>query len=338
MASRYECRVRHLTVSMHVRRKRDRLLDLPRFLTLIEADPKSRDPLPIDGRHVLRLEDIQIEPARGIASLLISCSDKDGRDATYTDWGTFARRRFRKKATEGIGSSAHLVISLDHDPHKPMLHPALLEESEGLHRARIEHFINSLAAACVPGALSVPALGGGQNGKKEETARFRMDVYNDRALKELADEVKLREVVVVGAGEPDPEFHMTEQPVVRFRVDGTAGIDSAKQVISRAWQKSKQRIPGLRHMSVHLERADGHGATLRVDSEKDDALAEAFQKIDTLKDFAKPLEDAPEKFVPELVARMRGTLLTRVGKCSQASEVANPADAHEEPQAALQPA
>jgi hypothetical protein len=341
MKSRFECRVRHLTVSFHVKRKRERLLDLPDLLDALSGSDARLKPHSMDGRHFLCLEEMQIATDRRTATLLISCSDKDGRDAIFADLSTFKRRRLKKRDGEGVGSSAHPVIALAHEPTAPMLHPAVLEEASGLNRDRVEKFLNELAAIHIPDAITIPARAATPAKKqKDEIARIRFDIHNDRALRDQVDAVRLREIVVVGNEAMDPDFHMTEAQILRFKILGSEGaLSRADAKIARVRERVAAWLPGSHRMVMHLDRADGHGTTVRVDSETDDPFAEAFQRIDTLTNFQNPLEDAAEHIVVEIEREMVSVLKSRLADEADNVEAAGGVtDAHEKAESAFQPA
>lgn len=317
MAAINECRLRHLTASFHIRRKKQRLLDLGLCLKLISESPGCKNALSIDGRHVLRLDDIQIDRQRKIAFLLVSCADLMGRDATYTNIENFARRRFPKMPREGVGTSAHLAISLEADPMSPDMHPAVVEEIEGLHRSNIEKFINRLIAEQIPHLgiqttreevqeLRAP-------GSTEVPARFRLDIFADQDIRRLADHIRVQEVRVTQSAPIDSEYFMIEDNIVRLRVKNFQGFDEMKAAISDAWKRARERLPGTKHkMAMSVQRPDGKSVSIRVEDEKSDIFAEAFQKIDTISDFSDPLPSAPESLHPELSRRMEAVVKARL--------------------------
>jgi hypothetical protein len=319
--------VRHISIALHVRRKKVRLLDLPPLLSALMRSAECRQPLQMDGRHVLKLEDMQIDEKRQWATLLISCADSEGRDATYADLKTFKRRRVPKYDSEGVGTSAHLVISLNEEIDKPRFHPALLEEAEGLYRGRVEQFLNQLTSTYLPKELQVIPDTSKKRRKssepKDEEARLRLDIYNDKPVGELASLINLKEIEVHGSDEVDPEYHFIQEHVMRFKVKGPSILDGARNLIAGAWKRTSETFPKGRRMLLRIERPDGSPTTIRVDSAQDDALAERFQRVDTLDDFKKPLEAAPEKIRTELKEKMIEQLRGRI-VAAKASEIDEP--------------
>lgn len=318
MPSRFEVRARHAVVALHVRRSRDRLFDAAPYFRAIQNEPACREPMDMDGRHTLKLEGDNVDELERTATFLISCCDSHGRDATYADRTHFTRRHFPLKPNEGIGSSAHVVISLDHQAGMPNCHPAVIEEAAALHRSRIQDFFNKLFERNLASLITISHSSKSKAKKGEDsTLRIRFDVFNDEDLSKLADKINLSEVLIYGNSILDSEYYITEEKSLRFRMSPVSGIENMRRIVSRAVERAKIEIGGALRINMRVQRPDSTSTTIRALDENSDVFAEAFQKIDQLTGFRAPLKDAPEKIVTEIQQKIASVLLNRIAPRSK---------------------
>ncbi|HKR86949.1 MAG TPA: hypothetical protein VJS38_02145 [Phenylobacterium sp.] len=108
------------------------------------ADQKLPPKLFDKGEASCIINEVRIDEARQIVTILLSVADKRAPDQTYGNHVKRSSRTVAKEADEGNEHSAHLVISLTHRPNYPETYACLVERVPTLSIPRVQSMLNDV--------------------------------------------------------------------------------------------------------------------------------------------------------------------------------------------------
>lgn len=305
MVSSKECRALHLSAILHIRNKKNKILNLSRRLETVVEIFKSQGvlafgkPVSLDSRHFFSILDANINKEKGFVSLLIGNSDSDARDTTYASQEDMSKvRHFLKEEKEGVFSSAHLLISLYARNEQQGIHPAVLEEASGINRSRVSSFLTNIFETYAGNLYP------DEDGDDKSRPILKLDAATDADLKSQADQMKIKSITVSANDDVDPTNFFEVEKSLQFKVTHPAkGLAHATEAIDGAKKIAEKFLPSWKKMKMQVQRPDGHLVTIRSEGQAGDKLADAFQKIDTFP-LDMELKISPNSLVDEVVSKM----------------------------------
>jgi len=140
---------------------------------------------------VCRIVDFCYDTERGVLILLLQLADKNISEQAYVDLETGKIRTETKKDGEGVGYSAHVMITLDKSAGRDS-YIFLLERVPGLYKSRIERFMTKLFSH-----IHEKKFLDARDQEKSYRPLARLAAYPSKSLLEALETGELKEITLI---------------------------------------------------------------------------------------------------------------------------------------------
>jgi len=280
---------------------------IPDLIKLIDSG-KAMYPMK-KGLASLRIQDYKIDDNH--ITLLLQYADSNVSDPSFSKLKTGQTRREKKRAGEGIATTAHLILNLDPtNESEPHFYEALLEEVSGINKTNISSAITKFLDECTNFHF--------KNGNKKESKpcrpRFILELNAGHALEKILSKgwvtgfSAIRHITDNKLDE-HAEFKIEEERITIHskKVSGSKALEKIKKLAGIISDRSYSRLL-VRHQDENKRQS-----TLNIDTREKDLATKIFSKSEKMI-LGDTIQQCEENIHGELQGKMATYLNKMIGR------------------------
>lgn len=260
---------------------------------VISAVIVSGNPVPVDSIHIA---DMNYDKSTGVCSILVNRGDENLTDPAFIDTVTRKSRVAAKGTNEVVGYSAHIVIDFK-NPDAIGCHKLIFERVPNLGRSLVFEFFNHLLKAHAENNTKFQFTNPKTKQVKDYRIKFDTEFAKSPQLEKDLKEGRMTGVELIKRNSSDEGLDNLPN-IKKVTKKLIIAVDHGSVANPLNWlnkMKKHAANDGFDEIQVKIQGASGGSKSPRFATALQDAAEVLYARLESIKDFAKPLDQCREK-------------------------------------------